>query len=155
MNRSPQSQNRTRLFSRVIGPYFVIVCVLAVARASDMQELLADFEANSLWTWVAGAIALLLGLIVVGIHQYWHSPAAVIVSIFGWLMVARGLLLLAFPGTFVSVANNMIGAQLVWVAMCVVFALVGLYLTYVGWAPAPSQHSAHSADTARDLSNAA
>lgn len=155
MNHSLQSQTRTRLFSRVIGPYFVIVCVLAVARASDMQRLLADFEAHSLWTWVAGAIALLLGLIVIGIHQYWRTPAAVIVSAFGWLMVLRGLLLLAFPGTFVSLANNMIGAQAVWVAMCAVFALVGLYLTYVGWAPAAGQRSAHPADTTRDLSNTA
>ena len=31
----------------------------------------------------------------------------------------------------------MIGAQAWWVAACLVFALVGLYLTYVGWGPGP------------------
>lgn len=139
MNSTAQSQNRTRAFSRVLGPYFVIVCVAAVARAPDMQKLLAEFEANSLWTWVAGALALLLGLIVVGNHQYWRGPAAIIVSVFGWLMVLRGLLLLGFPGVFVSLADNMIGAHAAWVTLCIVFALIGLYLTYVGWTPARAQ----------------
>ena len=39
----------------------------------------------------------------------------------------------------------MIGAQGWWVTLCVVFALVGLYLTYVGWAPAPSRPTSQAA----------
>lgn len=66
-----------------LGPYFVIFCVAAVARASDMQALLSQFEANSLWTWVAGALALAFGLIIVAGHQYWRGIAAIIVSLLG------------------------------------------------------------------------
>jgi len=135
MNASAQSQARTRLFARVLGPFLVIVDATAVARASDMQTLLSQFEANSLWTWVTGAFILLFGLTVVAAHPYWRGPAAIIVSVLGWLITLRGLLLFAFPRVFVSAANSMIGAQGWWVAACVVFALVGLYLTYVGWAP--------------------
>lgn len=155
MNTSPESQSRTRTFSRVIGPYLVIVCAVAVARASEMQTLLAQFEANSLWTWVIGAFALLFGLIVVAGHQYWHDPAAIIVSLLGWLVVLRGLLLLAFPSTFISLANTMIGLHALWIPLCIVFALVGLYLTYVGWAPAPGRAAAQPNTAARDLSSAA
>ena len=110
--------------------------VTAVARASDMQALLSQFEANSMWTFVTGAFILLFGLTIVAGHQYWRGAAAIIVSLLGWLIVLRGLLLVAFPKVFVSVANAMIGAQAWWVTLCAVFALVGLYLTYVGWAPA-------------------
>jgi hypothetical protein len=136
MNVAQESQARTQMLSRVLGPFLVIVDVTAVVRASDMQALLSQFEANSLWTFVTGAFILLFGLIVVAAHQYWQGAAAIIVSLLGWLVVLRGLLLLAFPRTFVSVANSMIGAQAWWVTLCIAFALVGLYLTYVGWAPA-------------------
>ena len=64
MNVSAQSQARTRLFARVLGPFLVIVDATAVARASEMQTLLSQFEANSLWTWVTGAFILLFGLTV-------------------------------------------------------------------------------------------
>ena len=133
MNVSQQSQTRTRMFSRVLGPFLVIVDVTAIARASDMQKLLSQFEANSLWTWVTGAFILVFGLIIVAAHQYWRGAAAIIVSVLGWLVTLRGLLLLVFPKAFVSVANTMIGAQAWWVALCTAAALVGLYLTYVGW----------------------
>lgn len=155
MGIAQHSQTTTRMFSRVIGPFLVISCVTAVARASEMQELLAQFEANSLWTWVAGSFALMLGLIVVASHQYWGDPAAIIVSALGWLVVLRGVLLLAFPTVFVSIANSMIGAQAWWITLCVVFVLVGLYLTYVGYRPAPHQPRSHAGSSRTGLSNAA
>ena len=133
MSISAQTQTRTRMFSRVIGPFLIIVCVTAVARASDIQALFSEFEANSLWTWVIGASALALGLAMVTGHQYWRGAAAIIVSLLGWLVVLRGVLLLAFPSAFISMANSMIGAQALWVALAVGFALLGVYLTYVGW----------------------
>ncbi|MGO8771459.1 hypothetical protein, partial [Mycobacterium sp.] len=119
MDASPQSQTTTRMFSRVLGPFLVIADVTAIARASDMQALLSQFEANSLWTWVAGAFVLIFGLIVVAFHQYWHGAAAITVSVLGWLITLRGLLLLSFPTTFVSVSDSMVGAQGWWISLCV------------------------------------
>jgi hypothetical protein len=133
MNVSQQPRMRTRMFSRVLGPFLVIVDITAIARASEMQELLSQFEADSLWTWVTGAFILVFGLVIVAAHQYWRGVAAIIVSVLGWLVTLRGVLLLAFPKIFVSAANAMIGAHGWWMALCAAAALAGLYLTYVGW----------------------
>ena len=94
------------MFARVLGPFLVIVDVTAVVRASDMRGLLSDFVANPLWAWVAGAFILLGGLTIVGLHQCWRGAAVIIVSLVGWLVGAAGVFLLAFPQTFVSVANS-------------------------------------------------
>ncbi|WP_249025621.1 hypothetical protein [Mycobacterium branderi] len=129
------------MFARVLGPFLVVVDVTALARASDMRGLLSDFEANSLWTWVTGAFILLFGLIVVAAHQYWRGAPAIIVSLLGWLIALRGLILLAFPKAFVSLANSMIDAQGWWMTACAAFGVVGLYLTYVGWMPVSGPES--------------
>jgi hypothetical protein len=144
MNTSQQAHDRTRVFARVLGPFLVIVDVTAVLRASEMRTLLKDFTANSLWTWVAGAFVLLGGLVIVALHQYWHGAAAIIVSVLGWLVVLRGLLLLAFPEVFVSVGNAVIDATAWWKAACLAFALVGCYLTYVGWVPGLGDPASHA-----------
>jgi hypothetical protein len=149
------SQTTTRMFSRVLGPFLVIVDVTGVVRAPDMRAVVSEFEASSLWSWVAGAFVLICGLVIIGAHQYWRGAAAMIVSVLGWLITLRGLLLLAFPKVFVSVANNMIGAHGWWMALCVVFALVGLYLTYVGWAPTPSRPTSQATTTTPNLPRAA
>lgn len=129
------SQTRTRTFARVFGPFLVVVDVVAVVRASQMRAIVAAFEDNPLWSWLAGAFILVFGLIVIAGHQYWRGAAAVTVSLLGWLVALRGLLLLAFPRTFASLADAMIDARAAWVALCTVFALIGVYLTYVGWIP--------------------
>lgn len=149
------SQSLTRFFCRVLGPFLVVVDVTAVARASDMQSLLSQFEANSMWTFVTGAFILLLGLTIVAAHQNWRGAAAVTVSLLGWLIVLRGLLLVAFPRFFATLANDMIGAQGWWITLCVVFALIGLYLTYVGWAPAPASPTSRAAAVKPDVPRAA
>ncbi|WP_163724679.1 hypothetical protein [Mycobacterium gallinarum] len=132
---SMQVQHRTRMFARVLGPYFTIVAVIAALRAPDMRQLLSEFTASDVWPWVIGAFILMGGVAIVAFHQLWRGPAAIIVSILGWLLVARGVFLLAFPDTFASVADRVIGAAVVWQVAYLVFAVIGLYLTYVGWKP--------------------
>lgn len=127
---------RTQMFARVLGPYFVIVPITAAIRAPQMHELLSDFEANPLWPWVVGAFVLLLGLVTVALHSRWDSPPAIIVSAVGWLLVLRGVLLLAFPAAFMSAANAVIGSGAIWRVGYLALALIGLYLTVCGWRPA-------------------
>jgi hypothetical protein len=143
------------MFARVLGPFLVIVCITAMVRASDTRTLLSAFGANALWPWVAGSFVLVGGLIIIALHQYWRNAAAIIVSLLGWLVVLRGLLLLAFPATFMSMANSVIGAGALWRTVYICFALIGLYLSYVGWRPAPSRPASQAASSTPDLPRAA
>jgi cytochrome bd-type quinol oxidase subunit 2 len=154
MNTSEQSEARTRAFARVLGPYLVIVTITAVARTSQMRTLASEFGANSVWAFVTGAFILLSGLIVVALHQYWRGVPAIIVSVLGWMTTIKGLALLAFPQAYISTVNSAVDAVW-WRIGFVVIALVGLYLTYVGWAPAPNRPAPQAASKAPDLPRAA
>ncbi|MFN6545101.1 hypothetical protein [Mycolicibacterium nivoides] len=139
MTAQPQSEARTRGFARVLGPYLVIAALAALVRASDMPTLLAEFEASVVWSWVTGAFVLLSGLIVIALHQYWRGAAAIVVSVLGWLTTLKGLFLLVIPQRYLSFGDSVINAKGWWLAIMAVMALVGLYLTYVGWNPAVRQ----------------
>jgi ABC-type xylose transport system permease subunit len=145
MSSSQQSRTRTRTFARVLGPFFVILLVIAAARASDMRTVLSDLGANAFMAWVGGGLELLSGLVIIALHQYWRSLAAVIVSLLGWMLTLRGVALMAFPQTVISDANSMIdriGTGTLWRIVCIGVAVIGLYLTYIGWKRAPSRSTA-------------
>jgi hypothetical protein len=135
MNSSERLQTRTRMFARVLGPYFLFVPATIAARWSYMQTLLSEFGANPMWPWLYGAILVMSGLVIIAFHQYWRGAAAIFVSLLGWFLAVRGVLLMAVPQTYETAANAVEGpvASALVRVFFVGLALVGLYLTYVGW----------------------
>ena len=67
----------------------------------------------------------------------------------------RGVFPLAFLAAFASLANRMIGAVGAWQASYIIMALIGLYLTYVGWMPTSLTKLGNVDHTTRDLPHAA
>lgn len=148
MSAPAQPQIRTRLFARVLGPFFTIVPTTVAVRGAYMQALFTEFKANPMWPWLYGAILLMSGLVIIGLHQYWRSPAAIIVSVLGWFLAIRGVLLLTVPQAYDAAGNAVYSSgasAVIWVLFACI-ASAGLYLTYVGWKPeSPAQDRPHAA----------
>jgi hypothetical protein len=139
MSSPEQSQIRTRMFARVMGPYLTIVPTTVAVRGGYMQELFTEFKANPMWPWLYGAILLAGGLFIIAFHQYWRTPSAVIVSVVGWFFLIRGILLLTVPRAYDAAGNAIYSSgasAMLWV-LFIGLASAGLYLTYVGWKPQP------------------
>jgi len=106
-----------------------------------MGELASEFFKSELFVWFAGALLLFVGLLIIAFHQYWSSVAAVVISLFGWILALRGLLLMAAPQLYERAARSMEAIALVRLIFGVLVA-IGSYLTYVGWLTKPSPPSA-------------
>ncbi|BBX61435.1 hypothetical protein MSAS_06090 [Mycobacterium saskatchewanense] len=144
------------MFARVIGPYLVIVTATALAHAPQMRTLLSGLAANPMWPWLTGAFVLPMGLVVVALHRSWRGAAAIMVSVLGWLTTLKGLLLMAVPRAYVSAADSWVGSGGGWWrAGMVVVGIVGLYLSYVGWASAPAGPESGASGSIRHLRRAA
>lgn len=130
---------RTRMFARVIGPFLVVLTATAMFRAPQVWKNATAMQADPVLLWSVGSFTLLAGLTVLALHPYWHSPAAICVSLTGWITVLKGFALTVFPDAGAASANAAMRAE-GWVEVVyVLFALIGLYLTYVGWAPTSSE----------------
>ena len=140
MPATRELQARTRAFARVIGPWLVIVPGIIVLHASGMGALASEFFKTELFVWFAGALLLFAGLLIIAFHQYWSSAAAVIISLFGWILALRGLLLMAAPALYERAAGPMEAIAVVRLVFGVLVA-IGFYLTYVGWLAEPASPS--------------
>lgn len=135
MNSSRRIEPRTQLFARILGPYLVVVTVIAMVRASDVRALLSEFGASPVWAWVSGAFVLLFGLVIIALHPRYDSAPAFVVSLIGWMTLLKGVLLLAVPNDYVSAGNSLVNSGGWWEAVMLVAAVTGVYLSYVGWTP--------------------
>ena len=132
MPASRESQARTRAFARVLGPWLAIVPGIIALRAPAMGALASDFFKSDLFVWFAGALLVFGGLLIIAFHQYWSSVAAVMISLFGWILALRGVVLMAAPDLYERAAMSMGAISLVRLIFGTLIA-IGLYLSYVGW----------------------
>ena len=103
---TPEALRRTTAFARVIGPFLVAATLIVAVRLPDLGGLLDDLFDNSVLPWILGAMMLVCGLIIIAFHQFWHSVAATLISLFGWFVALRGLTLMAFPSAIESGAGE-------------------------------------------------
>ena len=137
MSATPEAKARTRAFARVIGPFLVIVPGIIAVRAPEMDVLVSAFFENAALVWIVGSLLLFGGLLIIAHHQYWSSPAAILISLFGWFLALRGLALLTAPQLYQRAAAGAAGAlPLVRIGFGALI-LIGLWLTFVGWIPKP------------------
>ena len=84
-----------------------------------------------------GRFLLFSGLLIIAHHQYWSSAAAVLISLFGWFLALRGVVLLAAPQLIARGADASMGATPLVRAGFGVLAAIGLWLTFAGWIARP------------------
>ena len=159
MESSNKPQTTTRMFARVIGPYMVILAVIAALRPDDLRATLSKFEADPLMSWLTGVFTLLLGLVVVALHPYWRGGAAIIVSVVGWLAAVQGLLLVVGSHAYFAVAASAVDTM-GWAtagaaAEVLIVLFLGLYLSLVSWVPGRGRPVSQQASSTPDLPRAA
>ncbi|MGH6958653.1 MAG: hypothetical protein ACREEW_18465 [Caulobacteraceae bacterium] len=125
--------DRTRVLARAIGPYLTLTAAAALYKVNEMPALAADLTRDGSAAWIAGALALAVGVVVVAAHSRWNRPAAILVSLFGWVAALKGLALMTAPtllrGPAEAMSAHLDACRLV---LAVVIG-VGLYLDWVGW----------------------
>jgi len=126
---------RTLFLSRLLGLFFLILGLAMLLHKQVYTVALATVAYTPMaMRWIA-LIITLAGLAMVLAHNVWSKPpAAVIVTLLGWLTLIKGIAYLFLParwleGFFLAVLNC--GAC---IYLVIAFLLVlGAYLTYEGF----------------------
>jgi hypothetical protein len=139
MPATPESRARTRVFARVIGPFLSIIAAIVAVRMPSIGPLVASFFDSPMLVWMTGAMLLLGGVFIIANHQYWSGLSAIVISLFGWFLALRGVVLLAAPqliqrGAAVAQKQRLMPVAEAFLAVLV---LIGLWLTFEGWFAKP------------------
>ena len=122
------------LLARVLGIYLIIVCAVILLKRSSFERVVRSFTSTSNEALIifAGSIHLLLGLVLVAVHNIWSSDWRVIITMLGWLTIIKGLTRLFFFDQVIKLASRLRPPFMLTIG--IIFLLIGLYLAVKGFA---------------------
>jgi hypothetical protein len=81
----------------IFGPVMVIISAWIFFKPKEVEKIWSLAKGNALALYFISAARLLLGFTILSIYCFWSLHLAVLVTLLGWVLVARGLALLFWP----------------------------------------------------------
>jgi hypothetical protein len=129
---------QTRFLARLFGLFTIVASIWLLLDQADMRATVDALVRDRAATLLLSFMCLAAGLATVVGHQVWTGGIApVLVTLFGWVLLVRGALLLLLPARLLDDVADAVLVP-VWFHLAGVAALcLGLYLTYAGFRAPP------------------
>ena len=132
----------SKLIAKIASVIYLSASVGGFFGADHYRKIADDLFSNAGLTYLAGVITVIIGLLIVTYHNRWTKNWTVLITILGWLALAKGISLIAFPQFVQSLSERMftdLGARIFpYVTLC-----LGLLFAYFGFvSAAPADKSA-------------
>ena len=124
--------NTSIAIARVLG---IVLTVMGLSAAIDRKSVSAALEKVTqdrgfVWSW--SFVILTLGAVIVVMNNVWTSGLPMLITILGWLTIAKGAFLLLLPGPATALYRKC-NQDGVLIFGGVVACLLGLALLYVSF----------------------
>lgn len=117
----------TEILARVFGLYMLAAGIGLALNSADMLKMVEEMRQSRLAFYLGGLIAFAIGAAIVSLHNDFSGPLAIVVTLFGWVALAEGVIMLAFPKVMQAFAGKLvglIGSAKVWGAAVAVLGAV-------------------------------
>jgi hypothetical protein len=135
----------SRYIARLMGPVLLVIGIGMVfglmMEGPGYSSLMKEFIADRAVIFVTGILALLAGVAIVNAHNLWVQDWRVIVTVLGWLLVLRGVMLLVFPLTVQVFGDRIAASQAGVVSGAAVTFVLGAILCIMGYEDLWEKHT--------------
>ena len=112
---------------QVLGIVYLAVGIGMLINPDFYKKLMSEFSENPPSMYLSGLAAIVIGYLLVTYHNIWPNDWPVIITIFGWVALIKGLFLLLLPRVSIKISSffqiQMTKLLTVW---AVIIAVVGL-----------------------------
>ena len=120
----------SKTIAGLIGPSLIALAAALLINLGSMSALVEAVSHDPALVLVSGVLSFVAGLAVVRVHNHWAADWAVLVTIFGWLLLIGGLVRMLFPIWLAGMAATFSPSTGLIVGEAVVFLVIGAFLSY-------------------------
>lgn len=122
----------TLVLARILGGYMAITGVALLIHRDMAEELLERLKSDFPLTFTMAILALVMGLVIVSIHNVWTGPVSIVISLVGWLAVIEGFGIMVLRQRYLALVAPLVRPAGAVAAWSVAAILLGLWLLWAG-----------------------
>lgn len=120
------------LIARIIAvAYLSFGFGLLFSNSYYKREIIKLYDDSS-YIILVGFFAIIVGFLIIENHNIWENNWTVLVTIFGWLILIEGIIMLVFP-KFILLFKPLMRSKYVNTIILPVVFIVGLLFAYFGF----------------------
>lgn len=124
----------TKLLARILGTWSLLAVLAMVVNRQNTIDLVGSFFASPALMWSVGLFSTLIGIVIVVTHNRWSGGALpVVVTLYGWIVLAKGLTFVWLPASAQQAFYNSLRFDRYFYYYFVGSLALGAYLTYGGF----------------------
>ncbi|MFN3301829.1 MAG: hypothetical protein ACK413_02265 [Patescibacteria group bacterium] len=111
------------------GWFLVITCLIYLLKKKRLEEIFQLLE-NKVFLLVSGYLAFLIGLVSLILYNSWECNWRVIITIFGWISLIKGVMAIGFPEITQKLVEKFKNKPLLIQTWLVIGILLGVWLLW-------------------------
>jgi hypothetical protein len=120
----------SKIIAGLLGPTLIALAIGLLINLGSMPALVEAASHDPALVLLSGVLSFVAGLAIVRVHNRWAGDWAVLVTIFGWLLLIGGLVRMLFPIRLAGIAASLAQSTGFIAGEAVVLLLIGAFLSY-------------------------
>jgi len=120
--------------AQLLGPMFIVLGIALLLKPGMFRDMLPQLIGSPLWLYFGGVLGLLVGLVLVLLHNVWVADWRIIITLFGWSSLIRALITIFKPQWVIAAGEAILrNYRGIFVVAGVADLLIGFVLTFFGY----------------------
>lgn len=119
--------------AQLIGSFYLVYGLGLLISSKFYRKAIADFLDHKGTLMIGGMLAFFMGFLIVSYHNIWESSWVVLVTIFGWAALIKGLFIIIFPKGYTGMASSFSKNKGLYSAAPVLTLVLGIVYGYFGF----------------------
>ena len=120
--------------AKLLGPILVLAAVAVYVNRKSLNTIGQEFLRSNALLLLLGFLDFTAGLAIVLTHNVWVADWRVIITLLGWLLLARGIVRAVIPDQVKPYGVKLMRDQNAVTGVLAVTLVLGLVLSYFGYA---------------------
>ncbi|MDD5504307.1 MAG: hypothetical protein PHV77_03210 [Candidatus Omnitrophica bacterium] len=123
------------VLAMLIGPFMLVIGLTVLLNQKALWNIRDDLFKSPALLYISGLMIFSAGTAIVAFHNIWAPDWRLIITIFGWLMFAKGVLFVVFPDIAVKIAGSYPKNDKMLILCWIIMLAIGIFLTAKGYYP--------------------